>query len=98
MERESAPSRIDGQQPVRSSSRRLDLAQGECRALLASAELGERRSRTLCLLVHTGCPISDALALTAQRVDLEGRALGFGTLEKRRSGVYRAVSKASGGK
>lgn len=75
-----------------SAGRRLYLTSGERQALLAAAELGERRTRTLCLtLTYTGCRISEALALTAQRVDLEGRALVFETLKKRQRGVYRAV-------
>lgn len=42
-------------------------------------------------LHFTGCRISEALALTMKRVDLDGQALVFETLKKRRSGVYRAV-------
>jgi len=74
------------------AGRRLYLTQGERGALLAAAERGERRTRTFCLtLAWTGCRISEALALTVSRVDLEGRALVFETLKKRRRGVYRAV-------
>jgi integrase/recombinase XerD len=72
--------------------RRLYLTRDERDAVLAAAERAERRTRTLCLtLAHTGCRISEALELTAGRVDLDGRALVFETLKKRRRGVYRAV-------
>jgi integrase len=48
--------------------------------------------RTLCgLLAHTGCRLSEALWLTADRVDLRADLVVFETLKKRRSGVYRAV-------
>lgn len=48
--------------------------------------------RTFCgTLVHTGCRISEALALTADRVDIEDGVLIFESLKKRRRGIYRAV-------
>ena len=72
--------------------RRLYLTRDERAAVLAAAELAERRTRTFCLtLAYTGCRISEALALTCGRVDLAGRALVFETLKKRRRGVYRVV-------
>jgi integrase/recombinase XerD len=72
--------------------RRLYLTRDERQAVLAAAEVAERRTRTFCLtLAYTGCRISEALALTCGRVDLAGRALVFETLKKRRRGVYRAV-------
>ena len=39
----------------------------------------------------TGCRISEALALTAQQIDLSGRVVVFESLKKRRRGVFRAV-------
>jgi integrase/recombinase XerD len=42
-------------------------------------------------LVHGGCRISEALALTADRVDPGDGVLVFESLKKRRKGVYRAV-------
>ncbi len=42
-------------------------------------------------LVHTGCRISEALALTVDRVDLADGVLIFESLKKRRRGMYRAV-------
>lgn len=48
--------------------------------------------RAFCLtLFYTGCRISEALNLTAERVDLSGRCLVFETLKRRRPGVYRPV-------
>jgi integrase len=41
--------------------------------------------------VYTGCRISEALALTARRVDIGGQTIIFESLKKRRRGIYRAV-------
>ena len=72
--------------------RRLYLTTDERRAFLAAAEQAERRTRTLCFcLAYTGCRISEALELTADRVDLEAGVIVFESLKKRRRGVYRAV-------
>ena len=72
--------------------RRLYLTAAERQAFLAAAERAERRTRTLCLtLAYTGCRISEALELTAERIDLEGGVIVFESLKKRRRGVYRAV-------
>src|SRR5437588_90222 len=47
---------------------------------------------TLCGVLHaTGCRISEALGLTAERIDLAGRVIVFESLKKRRTGVFRAV-------
>lgn len=43
------------------------------------------------MLAYTGCRISEALALTADRVDLKDGVLVFESLKKRRKGVYRVV-------
>ena len=48
--------------------------------------------RTFCLtLFYTGCRISEALELTADRVDFRDKALTFRSLKKRRQHVYRSV-------
>jgi integrase len=48
--------------------------------------------RTFCeTLGHTGCRLSEALALTAARVDVTASVLVFESLKKRRKGIYRAV-------
>ncbi|MGH9480235.1 MAG: tyrosine-type recombinase/integrase [Terriglobales bacterium] len=65
---------------------------GERQAFLRAAEEAERRVRTLCMtLAYAGCRLSEALALTADRVDLAAGVLVFESLKKRRRGLYRAV-------
>lgn len=47
---------------------------------------------TLCMtLAFTGCRLSEALALAADRVDLAAGSFVFESLKKRRTGIYRAV-------
>ncbi|WP_205836064.1 site-specific integrase [Asaia bogorensis] len=59
---------------------------------LKAAELAPREARTLCMtLAWSGCRLSEALALTADRVDLASGVLVFETLKKRQAGIYRAV-------
>jgi integrase len=77
--------------------KRLYLTTDERAALLAVAAHAGRPVRTLCGLLHTtGCRVSEALALTLERVDLAGRAVVLETLKKRRQGVFRAVPVPSG--
>jgi integrase len=48
--------------------------------------------RTLCLvLAHTGCRISEALALTVERVDLAAGTLTFQTLKQHGKVRYRSI-------
>jgi integrase/recombinase XerD len=48
--------------------------------------------RTFCgTLAYAGCRISEALALTADRVDIKDGVLVFESLKKRRKGIFRAV-------
>ncbi len=62
------------------------------RKYLTAADRARRPVRTLCyVLAYTGCRLSEALALTTDRVDFAAGALIFETLKKRRAGVYRAV-------
>jgi integrase/recombinase XerD len=68
------------------------LTAAERTVFMTAAEEVPREVRSLCgLLVHTGCRLSEALGLTADRVDLRADLVVFETLKKRRSGVYRAV-------
>ena len=61
-------------------------------AFVKASEQASREVRTLCyLLAHAGCRISEALALTADRIDVNEEVVIFETLKKRRPGVYRAV-------
>ena len=65
---------------------------GERDAFLREAERADRQVRTLCMtLAYAGCRLSEALALTADRVDLAAGVLVFESLKKRRDGIYRAV-------
>jgi integrase/recombinase XerD len=68
------------------------LTASEREEFLKAAEAAPREVRTFCgVLAYTGCRISEALALTADRVDLKDGVLIFESLKKRRRGVYRAV-------
>ena len=68
------------------------LTAGERDAFLRAAERADRQIRTLCMtLAYAGCRLSDALALTADRVDLAAGAVVIESLKKRRAGMYRAV-------
>ena len=72
--------------------KRLYLTADERQAFMSAAAKAERPVRTLCAVLHdSGCRISEALALTPERIDLNGQAIVFETLKKRRKGVYRAV-------
>ena len=65
---------------------------GERETFLREAERADRQVRTLCMtLAYAGCRLSEALALTADRVDLAAGVLVFETLKKRQTGIYRAV-------
>jgi integrase len=68
------------------------LTEGERDAFLRQADVADRPVRTLCMtLAHAGCRLSEALALTADRVDLAAGVLTIESLKKRRAGTYRAV-------
>ena len=65
---------------------------GEREAFLREADQADRAVRTLCMtLTYAGCRLSEALALTVDRVDLAAGVLTFESLKKRRDGVYRSV-------
>jgi integrase len=52
----------------------------------------DARRRAFCLtLFYTGCRISEALNLTAGRIDVTGKAVVFETLKRRGRGYFRAV-------
>lgn len=68
------------------------LTADERAGFLKAAERADRQVRTLCMtLAFSGCRISEALALTGDRVDLAAGVLVFESLKKRRTGVWRAV-------
>jgi integrase/recombinase XerD len=65
---------------------------GERAAFLREAEHADRLVRTLCMtLAYAGCRLSEALAFTADRVDLAASLVVAESLKKRRTGVYRPV-------
>jgi integrase len=68
------------------------LTASERDGFLRAAERADRPVRTLCMtLAYAGCRLSEALALTADRVDLAAGVLVFESLKKRRDGIYRSV-------
>jgi len=68
------------------------LTPAERQQFLRAAENAPDAVGTFCAtLAHTGCRLSEALALTATRVDVSAGALVFESLKKRRKGIYRAV-------
>jgi integrase len=71
---------------------RLSLTGSERAAVHTAAEAAPREVRTYgWTLLSTGCRPSEALALTADRVDVQAAVLTFASRKKRRQGVYRAV-------
>jgi len=68
------------------------LTQGERKAFLRAAKRVEPDISRFCrTLAYSGCRISEALALTWDRVDTAHGLLIFESLKKRRRGIYRAV-------
>ncbi len=75
------------------TGKRKYLTSEERNRFIAAANSHERGEvRALCLvLAYTGCRISEALQLTADRVDLSAKAITFRTLKQRGRASYRAV-------
>lgn len=68
------------------------LTASERKEFLLEGEKCSRELRTFCaVLVHTGCRISEALALTPEHIDLSEGVIVFESLKKRRKGIFRAV-------
>ena len=68
------------------------LTAGEREAFLREAKRAARPIRTLCMtLAFAGCRLSEALALTVDRVDLAAGVLVFESLKKRRTGIFQNV-------
>ena len=83
---------VDGMSLYDATGARKYLTRSERDAFLAAAEHADRQVRTLCMtLAYAGCRLSEALALTVDRVDLAAGVLVFATLKKRQGGHYRAV-------
>jgi integrase/recombinase XerD len=76
----------------RTVGRRKYLTQDERQAFLAAAAQFPHTVRSFCyVLASSGCRLAEALALTADRVDLTTNRLTFETLKKRKRGMYRVV-------
>ena len=87
-----SPSPQTGMQLHTQDGARKYLTAGERDAFLRAAEQADRQARTLCMtLAYAGCRLSEALALTADRVDLAAGVLVIESLKKRRTGIFRAV-------
>ncbi len=68
------------------------LTPSERQDFMRASEATLQQVSTFCgTLAYTGCRISEALALTADRVDLQDGVVIIESLKKRRKGVYRAV-------
>lgn len=68
------------------------LTAAEHARFLAAADLTRRDVRAFChTLAWSGCRVSEALATTAERVDVAAGAITFETVKRRRRGVFRAV-------
>src|SRR5690242_3366652 len=64
----------------------------EWQAFLVSSEASAPKVSTFCkTLAYSGCRISEALQLTADRVDTADGLLVIESLKKRQRGVFRAV-------
>lgn len=68
------------------------LTPSERAEFLLASKRAPAKVRTFCgTLVYTGCRISEALGLTAARVDRGDGVVVIESLKKRRKGVFRAV-------
>lgn len=76
-----------------SDGQRKYLTADELDRFIAEANAQERACvRSFCLvLAHTGCRISEALALTAKSIDLSEQAITFRTLKQREKVRWRSV-------
>jgi integrase/recombinase XerD len=89
MRTDHAPAHLD---LYDTQGRRKYLTADERQRFLEAAERAERETRTFCyVLAYTGCRISEAVTLTADRVDTSAGAIVFESLKKRRPAHYRAV-------
>ncbi len=74
------------------NGKRKYLTKAERNAFLCAANKSSPEIATFCaVLAYTGARISEVLALTPDRVDVDAGVIVFETLKKRRRGIYRAV-------
>ncbi len=72
--------------------KRLYLTADERQMFYDAAKNQPRENRTFCHTLHiTGCRISEALAITADKIDLSEQTVIFRTLKKRSKVLYRGV-------
>lgn len=77
------------------------LGEAEHTPLAAATALERCEVRTLCTtLAHTGCRLSEALELTAERVDLSSQVITFRSLKNRGksrhyTGRFRSLTASS---
>lgn len=87
----AALNRAENWQILDQTGRRKYLSGDErARFLAAAAQLAPSRRAFCYVLVHTGCRVSEALALTVHHLDTERGTLTFRTLKRRRC-CFRAV-------
>lgn len=68
------------------------LTKAERQAFLKVAREEERERRTFCEMLHySGARLSEVLALTVGRIDLDDKTVTIESLKKRRAGVFRTV-------
>jgi integrase len=71
---------------------RLYLTAHERSGFLKAALKAEKNVQAFCMvLAYTGARISEVLALTPKRIDINAKVIIIETLKKRRSGIYRTV-------
>ena len=76
---------------------RKDLTEPERNCFLKASRSAPTPVRAFCeVLAFSGCRLSEALALTPERVDPAAGFLVLESLKKRRRGVFRAVRVPSG--
>ena len=75
-----------------SGKRKYLIPEEQERFLKAASQLHRAEVRTFCMvLVYTGCRISEALELTADRIDLTAKTITFRTLKQREKIRFRAI-------
>ena len=85
---------MHGMQLYGQDGERKYLTPGERDDFLTATEAAPREVRTFCAcLAYTGCRISEALSLTADRIDLKAGVIVFESLKKRRSGVGAGAAR-----
>src|SRR3990167_10404429 len=97
MTRPAKPKRPAKMQLKDDRGRRLYFTQEERDAFIEAAAKAPRQVRSLCNVLHyTGCPLSEALALTPERIDLSAKVISIRSLKKRQVVHYRRERECFG--